>query len=320
MPDNGKNILVTGGAGFIGSHLVDALINQGHHVVVLDNFSTGKRERINAQARVFEADIRDFKNIKPIFNGVDCVFHLAAQPSVQFSIDYPVESNENNLAGTLNVLVAASQMGAKKVIYSASSAAYGDQENMPLIETLAANPQNPYALQKHAGEIYCRLFSKLHNLPTVCLRYFNVYGPRQSAESAYAGVVGAFIQQILSGQPMAIVGDGQQSRDFIYVGDVVRANILAMQDDQLGGGEIINVGSEAATTINELAQTVLNIASELNISTTAESIIHVVSRVGDVRQSLANISKARHLLKWEPNTELKEGLKNTFKYFLSQKQ
>jgi len=199
--------LVTGGAGFIGSNLVDELVARGNEVIIIDNLSTGKREHLNPQAIFYESDVRNLNDIKPLFENVDYVFHLAALPRVQPSIKDPIVSNDVNLNGTLNVLVAARDAKVKKVIYSASSSAYGDQEKMPLHEGLPANPISPYAMQKYMGEGYCRLFSKLYSLPTVALRYFNVYGKRQPLEGGYMLVTGIFIKQRLAGEPLTIVGD-----------------------------------------------------------------------------------------------------------------
>src|SRR3989338_1782472 len=206
--------LVAGGAGFIGSNLVDELINQGHEVVVIDNLSSGKKENINLKAEFHEVDIRNIEKIKPLFRGSDFVFHLAAFPRVQPSIEDPATANDINLNGTLNVLIAARDAKAKKVIYSASSSAYGDQEKMPLTEDMLAHPLSPYGLQKYVGELYCRLFSDIYGLPTVCLRYFNVYGRRQALTGAYCLVMGTFVRQRLDNKPMTITGDGNNRRDY----------------------------------------------------------------------------------------------------------
>jgi len=228
--------LVTGGAGFIGSNLVDALIARGDEVVIIDNLSTGKKEYLNPKAKFYEMDIRNLEAIKPLFAGVDHVFHLAAFPRVQPSIEDPVNANSINLDGTLNVLVAARDAQAKKVIYSASSSAYGDQAKMPLSEDMPAHPLSPYGLQKYVGELYCRLFSDIYGLPTVSLRYFNVYGPRQALTGAYCLVMGIFVRQRLAGEPMTITNDGKQRRDFTSVVDVVHANMLAAESDKVGKG------------------------------------------------------------------------------------
>jgi len=236
-------VLVTGGAGFIGSHLVDALIERGFDVIVIDNLSTGKKENLNPKAKFYKADIRDLEKIKPLFKKVSYVFHLAAQPRIQPSIINPAESHSNNVVGTLNVLIAARDAKVKKFIYSASSSAYGDQEKLPLREDMSPRPKSPYSLFKLIGEQYCKLFTEIYDLPTVCLRYFNVYGPRQSCEGAYATVIGIFLRQAKAGEPLTIVGDGNQTRDFTNVMDVVKANILAMESSRVGQGEVINIGT-----------------------------------------------------------------------------
>jgi len=224
--------LVTGGAGFIGSHLTDRLIRDGHEVIVLDNFATGNKDNVNSAAKFFECDASDYERIAPHFSGVEVVFHMAALARIQPSIKDPLLSNTSNITGTLNVLWAAKNAGVKKVIYSASSSVYGNQpeENYPLKEDVATHPGSPYSLQKLVGEKYCQLFSELYGLPTVILRYFNVYGPRQICEGAYSTVIGIFLRQREQGKPMTVVADGMgKRRDYTHVRDVVEANILAWQ-------------------------------------------------------------------------------------------
>src|SRR3989338_4109508 len=247
-------IVVTGGAGFIGSHLVDALVERGFKVHVIDNLSAGKKENVNKKAVLHIADIRNLKEIKPIIRGADYVFHLAALPRVQYSIENPEETHDVNVSGTLNVLFAAKDGGVKRVIYSASSSAYGDQKRMPLLENMPAAPKSPYGLQKYIGELYCRLFSEVYGLPTVSLRYFNVYGPRFNPEGPYALVIGKFILQRKLGQPLTITGDGKQTRDFTHVSDVVRANLLAMESKKVGRGESINIGAGNNQSIHHIAE------------------------------------------------------------------
>jgi nucleoside-diphosphate-sugar epimerase len=285
--------LVTGGAGFIGSNLVDALIGRGDEVIVLDNLTTGKRENLNPKAKFYEGDMRNLAEIKPLFEGIDYVFHLAAFPRVQPSIEDPVNSNDINLNGTLNVLVAARDAKVKKLVYSASSSAYGDQPEMPLKETMPAHPLSPYGLQKYMGELYSRLFSEIYGLPTVSLRYFNVFGERQALEGAYCLVMGIFVKQRLEGKPMTIVGDGEQKRDFTYVGDVVRANILAAESDKVGKGEAINIGRGKNYSVNELAEMVGGPTEKMP------------SRI-EPRETLADNTLAHELLGWHPLTELSE--------------
>jgi len=287
--------LVTGGAGFIGSNLVDELIKQGHEVVIIDNLTTGKKEYINAQAEFFKADIRDLKKIKPLFNGVEYVFHLAAFPRVQPSIEDPATANDINLNGTLNVLMAARDAKVKKVIYSASSSAYGDQTKMPLTEDMLAHALSPYGLQKYAGELYCRLFSDIYGLPTVSLRYFNIYGRRQALEGAYCLVVGLFVNQRLKNQPMTITGDGHNKRDYTSVIDAVRANILAAESSKVGKGEVINIGRGSNYSVNELAQMI------------GGPVAHIAPRI-EPKETLADNSLAKKLLGWEPTINLPEWL------------
>lgn len=297
MPERKVKCLVTGGAGFIGSNLADELINRGYEVVIIDNLSTGKKENINPAAEFHEVDIRDLEKIKPLFQGVDYVFHLAALPRVQISIENPSLTNDVNLNGVLNVLIAARDAKVKKVVYSASSSAYGNQAIFPLRENMPASPLSPYGLQKYVGELYSQLFSRIYGLPTVCLRYFSVYGKRQVLEGAYCLVMGVFVQQRLRGEPMTIVGDGEQRRDFTSVIDVVRANILAAESDKVGKGEVINTGRGRTYSVNELAKMI------------GGPTINIPPRI-EPRENLADNTLARELLGWEPTVNLPEWLEN----------
>lgn len=297
-------ILVTGGAGFIGSHLVDALIDEGHDIIVLDNLSTGKKEQINEKAKFHNVDIRNYESIKSLFSGVDYVFHLAAQARIQPSIANPKETFENNVTGTLNVLLASKESKVKKVIYSASSSAYGDQPIIPLKEDMETRPKTPYSLSKIIGEQLCKLFYKLYGLNTLSLRYFNVYGPRQPSNkiaSPYATVIGIFLHQKKEGGKLTIISDGEQRRDFTYVSDVVNANILAM-NSKAGNGEIINIGTGKNYSINEIAFLVTGKDYKKHVQYLSE-------RPGEVDKTLADISKAKKLLAWEPKIDITEGLK-----------
>lgn len=287
-------VIVTGGAGFIGSNLTDKLIEKGYEVHVLDNLSGGRREHVNPQAILHEVDITDYDTIRPLFDGVDYVFHLAALPRVQYSIQYPRETNKANVVGTLKVLVSAKEAGVKKVIYSASSSAYGDQPVMPLVEDMPANPKSPYGLQKHIGELYCRVFSEIYGLSTVCLRYFNVYGPRQSDEGDYALVIAKFLKQKKAGQPLTITGDGSQSRDFTSVHDIVRANILATEKET-PNGEVINIGAGRNFTVNEVAKFI------------GGETVYLPARLEPLA-SLADNTKAREILGWIPEVKLEDGI------------
>ena len=283
--------LVTGGAGFIGSNLVDELVARGNEVMVIDNLEIGRRENVHPEAKLYEADVRNLAAIKPLFDGVDYVFHLAALPRVNLSILDPIAFNDINVNGTLNVLMAAKEAGVKKLIYSASSSAYGNQKEMPLREDMIPDPLSPYALQKYTGEKYCHLFSQLYGLPTVCLRYFNAYGNRQPLEGAYALVLGIFIRQRLAGEPMTITGDGEQRRDFTGVADVVRANILAASSDKVGKGEVINIGRGKNYSVNELAKII------------GGPTVYLPPRI-EPRETLAENSLAKELIGWQPTVDL----------------
>jgi UDP-glucose 4-epimerase len=291
-------IIVTGGAGFIGSHLVDKLIERNHEVSVIDNLSTGKREYINPKANFFELDISSFETIKSIFKNIDFVFHLAAIPRIPLSIKKPLQTNEVNITGTLNILMASKEAGVKKVIYTSSSSAYGQQSELPMREDMTACPLNPYALQKYVGELYCKIFSEIYKLPTVSLRYFNVYGSRQPEQGTYAPVMGIFLRQKAEGRPLTVTGDGEQTRDFTHVSDVVEANILAMESEKADKGEVINVGAGENHSVNEIARMV------------GGEITYIPLPAGEMRDTLADISKARELLGWEPKVNLEQGINN----------
>jgi nucleoside-diphosphate-sugar epimerase len=286
-----KKAIVVGGAGFIGSNIVDALIDKGFDVEVIDNLVGGKKEQVNPKAKLHIEDILNLEKIKPIFKDAEYVFHLAALPRVQYSIEHPVETNRVNVEGTINVLIAAQEAGVKKLVYSASSSAYGDQLVMPLKEDMLALPKSPYGLQKYIGELYCRLWSEIYNLPTVCLRYFNVYGPRQNPDGAYALVIAKFLRQRQNNEAMTITGDGEQTRDFTHVRDIVRANILAAESEQVGKGEVINAGSSHNYSVNEIAAII------------GGPTVNIPARL-EPRASLADNTKARELLGWVPQEEM----------------
>ncbi len=293
-----SKVLVTGGAGFIGSNLVDRLIDEGNEVVVLDNLSTGKRENINPKAKFVECDIGDHEGIASHFAGMEAVFHTAALARITPSMRNPLDYNRANIDGTLNVLWAAKNAGVKKVIYSASSSAYGNQplEAYPLTEDLIAQPgSSPYALQKYVGELYCRLFSTVYHLPTVILRYFNVYGPRELTEGAYAAVIGIFLKQRQEGQPMTIVGTGRRRRDYTHVSDVVEANVLAWQKD-VPAGELFNIGFGKNFSTSELADLI------------GGERVRIADRPWEYEITLADNSKAKKLLSWRPKIGLEEGI------------
>ncbi|MBX4215892.1 NAD-dependent epimerase/dehydratase family protein [Candidatus Parcubacteria bacterium] len=291
-----QKVIVTGGAGFIGSNLTDALVERGFDVQVVDNLVGGKREHVNKKATLHEADIRDVEALKPIFKGASCVFHLAALPRVQFSIEHPIESNETNVIGTLNVLVAAKEAGVRRVVYSASSSAYGDQEKLPVTEDMPAMPKSPYGLQKYVGELYCRVWNEIYGLETVSLRYFNVYGNRQSEEGAYALVIAKFMKQKREGKPFTITGDGEQTRDFTHVRDVVAANLLAMESAKVGKSEVINIGAGRNVSVNTIAKLI------------GGPVEHIAARQ-EIRHNRADHRLAKRLLGWEPTIAVEEGIK-----------
>lgn len=299
---NKKIAVVTGGAGFIGSHLTDTLVERGFDVHVIDNLSGGKKENVSPKAVFHNADIRNLESIKPIIEGAVYVFHLAALPRVQYSIEHPVETNEVNVGGTLNVLIAAKEGGVKRVIYSASSSAYGDQKKMPLVETMVPNPKSPYGLQKYVGELYAKVWNTVHGLETISLRYFNVYGPRLNPDGAYALVIGKFLKQRKVGKPLTIWGDGTQTRDFTHVRDVVRANLLAAESTKVGKGEVINIGAGRNFSVSDLAKRI------------GGPVALEPPRI-ELHDTLADNSLARKLLGWKPEVTLEAGIKELKKDF-----
>jgi len=291
-----KKYLVVGGAGFIGSNLTNKLIELGHRIIVLDNLSTGKKQNINPKAEFIKADIREQKQINPYFKNIDGVFLLAALPKVQYSIDHPVETNRNNIEGIINVLVVGSKNKVKRIVYSSSCAVYGNNSDLPLKESLKPDPLSPYALQKYAGEEYCRLFSSLYNLETVSLRYFNVYGPGMDDKSAYSPVISIFLKKLKQNKPLLITGDGTITRDYVHVSDVIQANILAMNSKKLGQGETINIGGGHNWSVNELTKII------------GGKIKYIAPRI-EIHDSLADISLAKKLLNWQPTIKLEQGIK-----------
>ncbi len=290
-----EKVVVTGGAGFIGSNLVDALVAQNFDVYVIDDLSGGKKEFVNKEAKFFLADIRNIDEIRPIISGASYVFHVAALPRVQYSIEHPLETDSVNVGGTRNVLIASSEAKVKKLIYSASCSAYGDQSKMPLQEDMMPMPKSPYGLQKYVGEVYCRTWTEVYGLKTVSLRYFNVYGPRNSAEGAYALVIAKFLQLKAEGKPLTITGDGEQTRDFTSVHDIVRANILAMKSDKVGNGEVINIGAGNSQSVNRIAELI------------GGDTVHIEARL-EPRNALADNSLAKKLLDWKPKVTIEEGI------------
>ena len=307
------NVLVTGGAGFIGSNLTEALLQKGHSVRVLDDFSTGKRENLifdkkHRSLEMIEGDIRNLSTCQRAIKGMEVVFHQAALPSVQRSIEDPEISNAVNVGGTLNILLAAKEIGVKRVVYASSSSIYGDTPTLPKHEEMPSNPLSPYALQKYIGEQYCRLFYQLYGLDTISLRYFNIFGPKQDPNSVYSAVIPKFIDALLQGRAPIIFGDGEQSRDFTYIENVVQANLLAMSAEHLHG-EAINIACGKRISLNQL----VNVLKE--ILGAKQSPIHQEPRQGDVKHSLADIRKGKEILNYEPKIGIEVGLKKTVEFF-----
>lgn len=309
--------VVTGGAGFIGSHLVERLLRDGHSVRLVDNFLTGKRdnithlqadERLNARLTVHETSITDKTALEPVFEGVDYVFHQAALPSVPRSIADPLETHHHCVTGTLNVLIAARDAKVKRVVYAASSSAYGDIEGTHKIETMAPRPKSPYAAAKLAGEYYCQAFTDSYGLETVMLRYFNVFGPRQDPGSRYAAVIPRFITAMLRGESPEIFGDGTQSRDFTYIDNVVMGNLLASQTPGVAG-KVMNIATDGQITVNDLVDRLNRL---LGTSITPK---YIDKRTGDIKHSRASIDAAKQWLDYTPLVDFDTGLARTVAWF-----
>jgi UDP-glucose 4-epimerase len=308
-----KIYVVTGGAGFIGSHIAERLLKEGHTVRIVDNLITGKRanlELLQGNVEFHEASITDLAVLRPIFEGVDTVFHHAALASVPLSIDNPLLSHEHNATGTLNVLIAARDAGVRRVVYAASSAAYGNDACEQQVETTVPKPLSPYGVSKLAGEYYCQSFAQMYKLETVCLRYFNVFGARQDPTSQYAAVIPLFITSMIDGQAPKIYGDGLQSRDFCFVENVVHGNLLAA-DAPKANGETINVATGKRINLLELVEQI-----NAHLGTHIEPI-HMEERIGDVKHSRADITKAHTLLAYEPVVDFESGLKRTIEWYQS---
>ncbi len=305
--------LVTGGAGFIGSHLVEGLVAAGHEVVVLDNLSTGARENLDpvrGSVRFVEGDVRDAAALRPLLQGVSWVFHLAALASVPRSVADPFSSHDHNATGTLTILLAARDAGVQRFVYSASSSAYGDTETLPKVETMPARPRSPYAISKYVGELYAETFQRLYGLETVSLRYFNIFGPRQAPDSPYAAVIPKFVTALLGGEPPVVHGDGRQTRDFTFVANAVAANLGAAQAPAARvAGQVFNVGCGDRTSL-------LDLLGELRALIGARvAARHVEPRAGDVRDSQADIEAARRAFGYEPSVGLGEGLARTVDWY-----
>jgi UDP-glucose 4-epimerase len=308
---NQQLYLVTGGAGFIGSHLCEALIRRGARARVLDNLSTGKRANLahlEGHIDFIEAGVEDYEATRRALIGVSIVFHQAAIPSVPRSIAEPRLNHAANVDGTFNLLLAAAEAGVRRVVYAASSSAYGDTETLPKTESMLPNPLSPYAAAKLFGEYYCQVFTRVYGLETVALRYFNVFGPRQDPSSPYSGVISKFVTALLAAQRPVIYGDGEQSRDFTYIDNVVEANLRAATSAGVSG-EVINVGVGQRVTLNQL------LAELQRIIGTELPPRYEGPRAGDVRHSLADITRARALLGYEPRVLLAEGLRRTVAWY-----
>ncbi|GAB4527498.1 MAG: SDR family oxidoreductase [Anaerolineae bacterium] len=309
-----KQYVVTGGAGFIGSHIAARLIQDGHAVRIVDNFLTGKRENIalleslNGDMTLHETSILNEASLRPIFEGADTVFHQAALPSVQLSVEDPASTHAHCATGTLHVLKAAKDAGVRRVVYAASSAAYGSNDHVVQIETYTPAPLSPYGVAKLTGEYYCQSFYQVYGLETVALRYFNVFGARQDPNSHYAAVIPKFITLMLQGKTPLIFGDGEQSRDFIHIENVVHGNLLAA-DAPDAAGEVINLATGKATTVNALVQQ-LNILMEMQVQPT-----YAPARDSDILHSCASIEKAERLLNYAPVLTFEEGLARTIAWF-----
>lgn len=305
--------LVTGGAGFIGSHIVRRLVARGDQVSVVDNFLTGSRDALSDlvdSIELVEGDIRDAELVRSMMKGVDYCLHQAALPSVPRSVEDPATSNEINVNGTLNVFLAAKEAGVKRVVYASSSSVYGDSPTLPKHEEMPPHPLSPYAITKLVGELYANAFHSLFGAPIVSLRYFNVFGPGQRSDSPYAAVVPIFLSLMIAGKPATVHGDGEQTRDFCYVDNVVSANLLACTAPaEEVSGRVFNVACEERHTINELVAG-LNDLLRTNIEP-----VHTAARKGDVRDSLADISRAKRHFGYDPAVKFAEGLALTVKWF-----
>lgn len=291
--------LVTGGAGFIGANIVRKLVGRGDTVRVLDNYIGGNiPERHVEGVEYINGDIRNVVDVENAMRGMNGVFHLAAVPRVTYSVEHPIETNDHNVTGTLNILVAARDAGVKRVVFSTSSSIYGGNKGEVAVnEDMKFEPKSPYALQKLAGQEYCRIFSELFGLETVALCYFNIYGPLMDPNGAYALVIGKFLLQRKNNEPLTICGDGENYRDYTHVDDVVAANISAMESAKVGKGDLINIGNNSPYSVNQLADLI------------GGERVFIASRPGDVRYTKADYGRAKELLGWEPTIHLEAGLR-----------
>lgn len=316
-----SKILVTGGAGFIGSNLCEALLKAGSTVVCLDNFATGKRENLTSflqhpKFTLIEGDIRDLETCKNACQDIDFVLHQAALGSVPRSINDPITSNDVNISGFLNMLVAARDAGVKRFVYAASSSTYGDSEALPKVEDKIGNPLSPYAITKYVNELYASIFHRTYGMNTIGLRYFNVFGRKQDPNGAYAAVIPKFVLQLLSHNPLTINGDGSYSRDFTYIDNVIQMNLLAITTpNDLALNQVYNVAFGERTSLNELVTLLKEYLSEFDAEIANVPVQHGPVRKGDVPHSLASVDKAKELLGYQPEYDMKTGLKEAVKWY-----
>ncbi len=317
----GKQVLITGGAGFIGSNLCESLLNHNIKVVCLDNFSTGKRENIrpfldNPNFKLIEGDIRNLEDCQQACYQSDYILHEAALGSVPRSIKDPITTNAVNISGFLNMLVAARDAGVKRFVYAASSSTYGDHEALPKVEDVIGKPLSPYAITKYVNELYADIFYKTYQLDTIGLRYFNVFGKRQDPNGAYAAVIPKFVQQLMKHESPVINGDGSYSRDFTYIDNVVQMNILALTtNNQKALNQVYNTAYGERTTLNELTNLLKTYLSEFDSEIKTIEIKHQNNRLGDIPHSLASVDKAKQLLNYNPEYNIKNGLKNAVDWY-----
>ena len=321
MEVNNKKILVTGGAGFIGSNLCEALLDKDNKVVCLDNFSTGKRENLesfhnNSNFTLIEGDIRNLDDCRRATDEVDFVLHQAALGSVPRSINNPITSNDVNVSGFLNMLVASRDAGVKRFVYAASSSTYGDSESMPKVEDVIGKPLSPYAVTKYVNELYADVFSKTYGLETIGLRYFNVFGRKQDPNGAYAAVIPKFVSQLMKGQSPVINGDGNFSRDFTYIDNVILANLLSLiTENKEAINTVYNVAFGDRNTLNDLMSYLKMYLSEVDSKISSVEVIYGPNRTGDIPHSHASIEKAKTNLNYNPQFSLQQGLKEAVKWY-----
>ncbi len=317
------NILVTGGAGFIGSNLCEALLQRGDNIKCLDNFSTGKRANISALIQdypdsftLIEGDVRNMNDCRNAVQGVDYILHQAALGSVPRSINDPITTNDTNISGFLNMLVAARDAGVKRFVYAASSSTYGDSKALPKVEDVIGKPLSPYAVTKLVNELYADVFAKTYGMECIGLRYFNVFGRRQDPNGAYAAVIPLFVKKLIAHEPITINGDGEFSRDYTYIDNVIKMNMLALETENPGAiNQIFNTACSEQTTLNQLVSYLKDFLSAKDAEIANCQVIHGPNRLGDIPHSLASIDKARNLLGYSPVFSFKEGLKEAVNWY-----